>query len=194
MASSVPGTIAVVVALIGLSGVVLTSLRSNLNDQRHHAREVLLKPSEDFARAALDAMAKLRYVTPPPPQDTDELPHRNERLLSDLDERRIRLAKCAASIDCLRQTRADVRLVFRPTSTASELARQVLEHLRDCLESAEAFYSHFERNKNDSNGWRESAMALGLIHEYKYHRQAVYRSLDEFFVNVSERLAKPHWR
>lgn len=194
MATSLVDEIPLVVAVIGLGGVVFTSYRSNRNDERHHAREALLKPAEDFARAALHSMAKLRYVTPPDWRPSSDPPHRNERLLTDPDQRQSRFESCARSIDALRLIRADVRLVFHPESQAAELSRQVLASLRLCLESAEEFYMSFDRNKEDPNDWRRSQAGSALRDEYKRNRLAVYASLDAFFVEVSNRLAKPSWQ
>lgn len=194
MGSSLATNIPVTVALVGLAGVLWTTYRTNRNDQERHAREVLLRPAEDFARCALDALARLRYITPPFLRPTEEPPHRNECLLDDPKERKTRLDACAESIDKLRVTRGDVRLVFRPDSNAAELAAHVLGHLRDCLESAETFYISFDRAHAQQDQWRQSALGTKLRDNYMDHRRQVYQSLDEFFAEVSTRLMSPSWR
>ena len=70
--------IPILVAVIALLGVILAGFITNWVDQKHHAREVLLKPAEEYARGALDSLAKLRYVTPPKWVLANEVPHRNE--------------------------------------------------------------------------------------------------------------------
>ena len=93
----------------------------------------------------------------------------------------------------VRVTRADVRLVFHPDSQAAELSRQVLEHLRSSLESAEHYYFRFDC-QSDPTAWRQSQEGINLRQKYKYDRMRAYASLDQFFEEVSIRLAKPRWR
>lgn len=186
--NSVSVILALVVALISLFGVIFTAYISRRSDERHQARETRLRPSEEYARTALDCLAKLRHVTPPPLKDETGPPHRNECLLADRNERAARLTICEDAIDDLRLVRGNVMLVFGPDNPTPECCRQVLASLRICLESAQTYYDACD-TAGASTAWRE-ARGKALQQEYIANRKIVYGSLDGFYKSVKGQLAK----
>lgn len=183
-----------VVATIALAGVIVTAYLSRGHDRQQQARSVLVEPAENFARLSLNALAALRYVTPPELRAPPTRPHRNEPLLTGKEERERRLVATRVAIDEVRPTRAHVRLVFHPESTAAEMSRRVLEHLRACLESAEEFYAQHDDAAATGrlNAWQtETRQAARDL--YKNNRKRAYDDLDAFFKEVSRRLVRPSW-
>ena len=184
-------TIPAVVAVLGVLGAQLLAILSRRHERQQAARSTLFEPAQEFARAAIVALAALRYVTPPELLDAHEPVHRNAILLGDVAERVKRLQSASEAVDAVRATRAGVRLAFHPKSWAAEYSRQVLLALRFCLESSERFYSSHD-DRADSETWiATSAPALRKV--YKKHRDDVYEALDQFFEDVAERLRNPTW-
>lgn len=194
----------IAVAVLGLAGAQVVGLLSRRHDQqaallsRQHDREqaaraVLIAPAKEFARAALAALAALRYVTPPSLTSPGDMPHRNSVLLGDARLREERFETSRHAIDSVRPMRADVRLAFHPKSWAAEHSRAVLAHLRDSLEIAEGFYAAYDRVRpSDADTWRASE---GAPRRDAYHaaRDCAYESLDAFFIDVATRLIRPTW-
>lgn len=184
-------TIPVVVAVVGVVGAQLLATLSRRHERQQAARSTLIEPAREFARAAIVALAALRYVTPPNLSGAQEAVHRNTVLLSDVAERAKRLQSAREAIDAVRATRSGVRLAFHPKSWAAEYSRQVLAALRLCLESSEQFYSSHDEEA-DSETWIATS-APGLRKVYKQHRHDVYEALDQFFEDVAKRLRNPTW-
>jgi hypothetical protein len=183
-------TVPIVVAVLGLLGAQFLAILSRRHDRQQTARAALVEPAREFARAAIEALAALRYVTPPA-TGTGQSVHRNLVLLTDVAERTTRLHLASVAIDAVRATRAGVRLAFHPKSWAAEYSRQVLAALRNSLESAEEFYAAHDEHAG-SREWMD-ASAPELRRTYKQHRNDVYEALDRFFDDVAERLQDPTW-
>jgi hypothetical protein len=186
--------IPLVVAVIGVASGIYAALLSRRHDREQQARPVLLGPAEEYAKCCLTALAALRYVTPPHCPPRPGRVHRNAVLLLDAAQTEERLQACRDAIDRVRTARADVRLVFHPTSRSAEFSRRVLMHLRFCLEHAEAFYvAYRESESTDPEMWCTDPQAQARRGAYKEERASAYRELDAFFENVSERLIHPSW-
>jgi len=191
---SVADVVTLSVALVGLAVGLIAALVSRRHDREQQARPILLEPATTFARATLAALAAMRYVTPPWPPSELRKPHRNEGILGNVSTREQRLEPCRKALDDVRSARAAVRLVFHPDSLVAGWSWSVLVHLRAALEQSEGFYLDFDeaqlRGENDS--WREE-IGKSTRDSYKETRRLVYRSLDQFYVSVAERLIRPSW-
>lgn len=177
------------VAIIGIFGALIASFVTKRHQLEHQQREAMMKPSEEYARKTLEALAALRYVTPPPLRVHPEVPHRNEFLLTDKEERAKRIVRCEQAIDAVRITRPHIRLVFHPKSAVAELARRVLEGLRKCLETVAEYYYRADMAEA-SEAWR-AMQGREMRESYISARKALYTDLDELFVRIASRLTKP---
>lgn len=187
--------IPLLVALIGVTSALLATLLTSLLSRRHQReqqqRELMMRPSEEFARKTLEALAALRYVTPPPLRSPPYLPHRNESLLTDKDERLARLSRCETAIDVVRPARAHLRLVFHPDSAVSDSAQRVLGGLRACEAAASEYYQRAAFLAEGSEPeWRDGE-GRTLREAYKGLRAELYENLDLFFNNVTARMQYP---
>ncbi len=184
---------AILVAVLSLVGVFGASVAALVSSRHLQARELLLGPARVFARDALAALAALRGITPPSPR-TPDIPHRNEVLLDDIARRQRRIERSIKAIDLVRLARADVRVVFGPTSAAAEYTRRVLEAQRHALEVAERYYFEAEnQGAHDLGEWRRSRGA-DLRESYKFWRSSAYAELDRYFLDVAKRARFPAWR
>ncbi|MFE7845929.1 hypothetical protein ACFUTX_12155 [Microbacterium sp. NPDC057407] len=185
--------ITLLVAILGLVGVLVSAVISQRASRVQHAREVLFEPAREFARDAYSALAKMRGITPPPLRPGNRLPHRNEDLLADHEVRDKRVAECEEAINRVRTSRADVRLVFLPHSRAAEFTRGVLAAERDALETAVRFYRTFDLlPEAERDSWRLNDGAA-LQSQYIQHRRVAYDQLDRFIDDVALRVKKPTW-
>lgn len=178
-----------VVALIGVISALSVSLLSKRHQREHQQREAMMKPSEEYARKTIEALAALRYITPPARSDQSRIMHRNEPLLADREERAERLERCEKAIDAVRAVRAPIRLVFHPESKVSDSAVYVLRGLRFCLETAVEFYERAD-SAEDSPKWREDEGSK-LREKYLDLRTATYKDLDMFINDIASRMRRP---
>jgi hypothetical protein len=186
--------IAFLIGIAGLAAGVIAALVSRRHDREQQARPILLEPATDFARAALRALAAMRYVTPPWSSTDSRRPHRNENLVSDPIGRHERLEICRAALDEVRFDRAAVRLIFSPNSRAAAVSAEVLGELRFVFETAEQFFLEYETANSIGEGevWRHST-GNEIREAYMLGRSRVYERLDWFFEEVGERLVRPSW-
>ena len=145
--------VSVLVALIGVISALSVALLSKRHQREQHQRESMLKPSEEFVRKAIEALAALRYVSPPA-IDPEQQVHRNESLLADKEERAKRIERCEVAIDAVRALRAPMRLVFHPESAVAGSSVYVIRELRQCLETATEYYRGADLS-GASAPWRE---------------------------------------
>ena len=178
------------VAIVGVISALLISLLSRRHQREHQQRELMMKPSEEYARRTLEALAALRYLTPPPLHPLPRLPHRNECLLVDSEERSARIVRCEAAIDATRATRAHLRLVFHPDSAVSDSALLVLVGMRACLTAATEYYQRADLAGSSNSSWRQGE-GKDLRMEYMRLRAAAYKDLDTFFHAATARLQAP---
>ena len=179
----------VLVALIGVISALSVSLHSKRHQREQHLRESMLKPSEEYARKTIEALAALRYITPPPVRPHPAQVHRNESLLSDKEERAKRIERCEEAIDAVRAIRAPMRLVFHPESEVADSSVYVLRGLRSCLEAATGYYRDADLS-GASLAWRERE-GRELRERYKDLRTATYNDLDMLINDVASRMRKP---
>lgn len=179
----------VLVALIGVISALSVSLLSRRHQREQHLRETMLKPSEDYARKTIEALAALRYITPPPVRLQPAEMHRNESLLADKEERARRIERCEEAIDSVRAIRAPMRLVFHPESEVADSSVYVLRDLRFCLETATGYYRGADLSEA-SLVWRERE-GHDLREKYMDLRTATYNDLDMLINDVASRMRKP---
>ncbi|ACL42008.1 hypothetical protein Achl_4057 (plasmid) [Pseudarthrobacter chlorophenolicus A6] len=181
--------VSVLVALIGVISALSVALLSKRHQREHQQRESMLKPSEEFARKAIEALAALRYINPPSIDPEPHQVHRNESLLTDKEERAKRIERCEAAIDAARAIRAPMRLVFHPESAAAESAVYVIRELRQCLEAATKYYRGADLS-GSSAPWREGE-GQTLRNDYLAQRRLVYDDLDVLINDVAARMSRP---
>lgn len=181
--------VSVLVALIGVISALSVALLSKRHQREQQQRDTMLKPSEDFARKAIEALAALRFISPPSMDPEPHQVHRNESLLSDKEERAKRIERCEVAIDAVRAIRAPMRLVFHPESAVADSSVYVIRELRQCLEAATKYYRRADLS-GASTPWREGE-GQTLRDKYLDLRRVVYDDLDVLINDVAARMRRP---
>lgn len=181
--------VSVLVALIGVISALSVALLSKRHQREQQQRESMLKPSEDFARKTIEALAALRYISPPSVESEPQQVHRNESLLTDKEERAKRIERCELAIDAVRAIRAPMRLVFHPESSVADSSVYVIRELRQCLEAATTYYRRADLS-GASAAWREGE-GNTLRGTYLDLRRVIYDDLDILINDVAARMRRP---
>ncbi|MFE4835870.1 hypothetical protein ACFRAU_14475 [Arthrobacter sp. NPDC056691] len=181
--------VSVLVALIGVISALSVALLSKRHQREHQQRESMLKPSEDFARKTIEALAALRYISPPSIDPEPHQVHRNESLLTNKEERAKRIERCEVAIDAVRAIRATMRLVFHPQSSVADSSVYVIRELRQCLEAATKYYRGADLS-GASEHWREGEGNI-LRTSYLDLRRVIYNDLDVLLNDVAARMRRP---
>ncbi|MBT2550480.1 hypothetical protein [Arthrobacter sp. ISL-65] len=181
--------VSVLVALIGVISALSVALLSKRHQREQQQRESMLKPSEEFARKTIEALAALRYVSPPSTDPEPHQMHRNESLLTDKEERAKRIERCEVAIDAVRAIRASMRLVFHPESAVADSSVYVIRELRQCLETATKYYRGADLS-GASALWREGD-GNALRERYLDLRRVIYDEVDMLINDVARRMRQP---